>query len=356
MYASSVKAAPKREDQIQFLRFIMFFFVFSFHAGLWGVYHYPDWNGAVSAVSFFFMLSGALCGFYAKEKKCELTVKNIASDVFRKAKKLYGLYFLTTVFSIFGSEIPDLIVSYRFSELKEPVFQLVRNLLMIQSWFPTGTFSYNGVCWYLSTLMFLYTLNLPLTVLLQKLGVMPRHKLISIIGMALCFGLTVIYSYYTDVEEIHFWQYAFPPARIGQYVFGALLGFYIRSIKDKICEGRLTWLFFTVAEIGTLLFWVFSLYHSPLSWTNRLVDWFLPNMLLLGIFLIGKGGLSQLFRKKVFIKLGNMSASCYLTHQIIHFLFVTLSGIAMESRLEYLVCVVFSFLFTVAFSFFYDRA
>lgn len=351
----AARTVKTREDQIQFLRFIMFLFVCFFHTGMWGAFRYPDSNGAVSAVSFFFMLSGTLCGFYARDKQCEFSVKNITADVFRRGRKLYGLYFITTIFAIFWSDLPAMILSGRFSEVKQSLFQLGCHLLMIQSWFPQGYFSYNGISWYLSSLMFLYLLNLPLTALLKKIDSMPKRKWISIGGMVICFGLTTIYSYFSYTENAVFWHYIFPPARIGQYIFGAFLGYYIRSVKDRVYDGRMKLFFFTVTEIGALLFWLVSLYLCPMdSWHLRLVDWFLPNMLLLGIFFIGKGGVSRLFRMKGFVKLGNVSADCYLIHLIVYNLFIALSGVTPVSRLDNLLCVGFPLCFTLLLAFYFN--
>lgn len=353
MADSAVVIDNKREDQIQFLRFVMFLFVFVLHMSMPELY--PVWNAAVSAVSFFFMLSGALCGYYATEKKCRLSVKNFAADTFRKAKKLYGLYFITTVFAVFWSELPVAVAAFDFAGMKHPLIQLGRNLLMIQSWFPDGYFSYNGVCWYLSTLMFLYVLNLPLTVLIQKVNTMPRRGWISAAVMAVCVGLTAVYSYYTNTENVHFWQYIFPPARVGQYVFAAFLGFSVRVLKQKIHDGRATMYVFTAAEIGAVLLWFGSLYFAPMSWHVRLVDWFVPNMLLIGLFMIGKGSISRLFRGKLFVKLGNISADCYLIHQIVIYLFFNLTDVSPQGKIAKVLCMGFCLWFTVAVAYFLDR-
>lgn len=349
----SVVVGNKREDQIQFLRFVMFLFVFILHLSMPEVY--PVWNAAVSAVSFFFMLSGALCGYYAIGKRCELSVKNIAADTFRKARKQYGLYFITTIFTVFWSELPAVMVNFDFVGMKQPLLQLGRNLLMIQSWFSDGYFSYNGVGWYLSTLMFLYLLNLPLTVLLNKVDTMSRRGWISIAIMAACVGLTTIYSYVTNTENVHFWQYIFPPARIGQYVFAAFLGYSIRSLKQKIHGGSPARWVFTAAEIGAALFWFGSLYLTPMSWRIRLVDGFVPNMLLIGVFLIGKGGISQLFRGKLFVKLGNISADCYLIHQIVIYLFFALSNASPQGKIAKVMCMGFCLCFTMAVALYLDK-
>ena len=351
-----VKAAGiyrTREDQMQFLRFGMFLMVFFLHMSMPEIY--PVWNGGVSAVSFFFMLSGALLGFYAVGKRCELSVKNIVSDALRKAGKQYDLYLITMLFAIFWSELPVMVVNFRFGEMKQPLLQLGRNLLMIQSWFSEGYFSYNGVGWYLSTLMFLCLLNLPLTALLRKIDSRPGRVKICVAAMALCIGLTALYSYVTDVEDIHFWQYIFLPARMGQYICSTLLGYCIRLAKNKISEDRKTYWFFTAAEIGALLFWFASLYTSTMSWHVRLVDGFAPNILLIGVFLMGQGGISRLFRWKPLVKLGNLSADCYLLHQIVINLFFTLSGVEAPTVVSKLLCGGFCLGFTLAVAWFLDR-
>ena len=71
---------------------------------------------------------------------------------------------------------------------------------------------------------------------------------------AISFGM-VFYCYVTQSLDMSFWHYQFPPARMGEYFLGMILGFCARPTKARIPEGKLGRAGFTVLEIAVLLFW-----------------------------------------------------------------------------------------------------
>lgn len=305
-----------REEQIQFLRFIAFLNVFLLHIGDFCFFPYPAWNGAVSAVTFFFMLSGALTGYAAYGKEITVNGKRICKHLWKKALKMYPLCFMTTLFYALLSKLPTVLVDCDFQTARSMINQLLRNLLMIQSWFKEGYFSFNGGCWYLSTSMFLFLLNLPVSAWLNWTDKKKYGKWCFAAVIFLSVGITVGYSIVTyPSENVHFWQYVFPPARIGQYCIGMILGYMIRGHKNMLCISKNTKLLFTLLEAAALVFWFCALLLPSESWHNRLVDWILPNCLLIGIFLYGQGWISQLFRMKPLVFWGDISFECYLLHQ-----------------------------------------
>lgn len=272
--------------------------------------------------------------------------------MYHKISKVYGLYFITTVFLIFPSRFLFLISSRQFGESVQLCKAIVKNLLLIQSWFPTGWFNFNGVGWYLSTLLFLYLFNVPITILLQKIDSRHDKNRICIVGIGILFAATLVYSFFTSRTLTYFRQYIFPPARIGQYVSGILLGFWIQSVKSDIQDSRKTRIIFSAAEVFVLLFWFVCLLLSKESWTQNLVDFFWPNLMLLGVFLVGKGWLSMLFRKKLFVRLGDVSFECFLVHQCIIIVLPVLTGVQAEGTWEKLVCILTSLFFTFAVAFY----
>lgn len=324
-----------KQKQLQFLRFFAFLNVFALHIGDWCFINYPTWNGALSAVTFFFMLSGMLTGYSAYGKKVNLNFNSIGRDMWKKIRKMYPLYFLTTMFIAICIGVPTEL-AHRSETLLNTLVQLAKNLLLVQSWFPEGYFSFNGVGWYLSTLVFLYSLNLPMTVILNRIGKKKRSNEAFTCLILVLVLLTVGYSYITYTDQAHFLQYIFPPARIGQYLIAMIVGYIIRSIKEKANYKLKKSLMFSIFEIVALLLWTVTLQLPSETWCSRLVFWILPNTFLIGIFLFGKGILSEIFSKKPLVLLGDISFECYLTHQIIIF---ALNGVNPYTNVDRLICI-----------------
>lgn len=349
----SVRMIAEREDQLQFLRFLAFLNVFALHSGTWGTLSsYPSWNGSVSAVSFFFMLSGMLVGYKAYGKNAEVSIKAIYSDMLRKIRKIYPLHLLTTGITVLYFGTAAALVN-DFSHSSGELIQLAKNLLLIQSWFPEGAFSYNGVSWYLSTLLFLYLLNLPAVAVLHEIEKKKNRKSIICCLIAVFSLATIVYNYVTySYEDVHFWQYIFPLGRIGQYLISICAGYLLRGLKIKCKEPDKYKLFFTAAEMFALVLWVASLYQSTETWYNRQIAWIFPNICLLAVFLMGHGWLSDFFRLKPLVFLGDISFECYLTHHIIILLLVDVNPVTL---LDSPLCIAFTLGYTILLAYFIHK-
>lgn len=343
---SNKNVGSGRQEQLQFIRFLAFANIFMLHANAWNFFRYPDWNGAVSAVSLFFMLSGVLTGYNAFGREQAPTLRAIGRSMWKKVKKLYPLYFLTLFYAALSSGIPRMLVDRDYASLAEPGVQLLKNILLLQSWFPEGYFSYNGVGWFLSSVMFLYLFNLPGAFVLNRLH-RSRHsrKILAgtFTGILL---LTVLYSYLTRNGDLHFLQYIFPPARMGEYFAGMILGFVIRAERENLPGGEKK-LLFTVLEAASILFWFVSLFATGNGWTDRVVLWLLPNLLVLGIFTVGKGKLSELFRCRPLVRLGDISFECFLIHTQLIQLYTTVTGVTGTSGMDCVVSLTLCLTFTV---------
>lgn len=156
-----------REDQLQFLRFWAFFNVFVCHGEQWLFFKYPTSHCSTAAVSFFFMLSGLVTALASFNKDIRLSWREEGKYLWRKVKKIYPLYLFTTLYLFLYTNTESLTALF---DVQRFPGQLVRNLLLVQSWSAEGAFSYNGVGWFLSTLMFLSVFNLPVMFLLNKVN------------------------------------------------------------------------------------------------------------------------------------------------------------------------------------------
>lgn len=210
-----------REEQLQFLRFWAFFNVFVCHGEQWLFFKYPTSHCSTAAVSFFFMLSGLVTALASFNKDIRLSWREEGKYLWRKVKKIYPLYLFTTLYLFLYTNTESLTALF---DVQRFPGQLVRNLLLVQSWSAEGAFSYNGVGWFLSTLTFLSVFSLPVMFLLNKINRRPKGWLLLSGALAGTLFLTAVYCYLTKNLDMDYWQYIFPPARMGEYLGGMLLG------------------------------------------------------------------------------------------------------------------------------------
>lgn len=342
----TIENSRSREDQLQFLRFLAFLNVFITHGEQWLFFPYRATFSALASVSFFFMLSGVVSGYSLVGKNVVPSVGNIMAFLWKKIRKVYPLYFLTTMFAVMFSNIPGLIMQCDFASLRASLIQLSKNLLLIQSWFPKNAHSFNTVGWFLSVLVFHYALTLPLAWLLNKLN-SSKYRLLLLPGLFAAIGVGIVFYCYTiRGDRMSFWHNQFPPARLGEYCLGMIMGFIARQDKKKLPQGKFWRIVFTVLEVAVLLFWYYSLGRPGNYWRHKTVSWLIPNVLVLAVYLAGQGWVSGLFRRKELVYLGDISFECYLLHQLVLMRFaINLSGIDQSVPGN-----VFVFLFSLLFS------
>ena len=314
-------------SQLQFLRFVAFMLIFLFHVDNFHLKFMIGPNGAAWAVCFFFVLSGFITGYSGYGKEVKLSIKEIFKLLFKKIEKFYPLYFSMTIFAIIISKIPVLIGYHDFRGLLPLLLQLLKNLLLIQSWFPKGYFSFCGVGWFLSTIMFLYLFNIPLKSLLNKITKSKYKYVLYIVLFLLGIFITVIYSYAVRNLNQEFYDYVLQISRIGEYIAGMTMGYIVCSLSATIKRTTFTKILFTIFEVLSIVicYYCICVYNSP-AWQWRIVRWLVPAFVLILIYGFGKGYISTLFRKRYFVLLGDISFECFLIHQIVAILYIKLVG------------------------------
>ncbi len=208
-----------------------FIYLLRFIAALWVVIkHYsPVRNVLVDnggeAVSFFFLLSGFIL-VVAYEKLIKENRLSPVDFYVKRIARVYPLY----VFALSLTLAFHFFVQSGFSNLPR---KLPFELLMVQSWFYSGSINY--VAWSISCELFFYILFPLYIVKWQKVSL---RKSISVATLVLLVGVTVSYVIHAsnipflraDLKEGYLYEH--PIFRIPIFFLGNLLGFlYIRNIK-----------------------------------------------------------------------------------------------------------------------------
>lgn len=323
----------KRLNQLQFLRFIAFGFIFLFHAfGSNLEPHFYTTNAAYAMVSFFFLLSGLGSGYSSADRNQKPALKAIGHHLWRKIKKIYPILFVTTIYFVLQSDLPQAINNGDWNVLRESGWSLLKCLLMIQSWWNPYLF-YNGVTWFVSTILFLYLFDLPVRYLLDRIHEKKSEKAI-LAGLTVGFAAVIVLvaTLTRNRADIGYCLYAFPPSRLAEYLLGMCLGRLLYRMNSQSKAGGNS-IAFTILEGVSLCLWVvLFLFPIPVNSYSMQVYWLLPNVLVLIVMGIGRGLFSKLFSMKILKGAGDISMECYLLHQPV--LMTYMAFVQMENTIR----------------------
>ncbi|SCY08241.1 Peptidoglycan/LPS O-acetylase OafA/YrhL, contains acyltransferase and SGNH-hydrolase domains [Lachnospiraceae bacterium XBB2008] len=339
----------RRTDQLQFFRFGAIIWVFNFHALIHNIGDViPDYNRwfsiGLSGVVFFFILSGFISGYYSYEKDVTVTFSGIVSYVKQKLKKLYPLYLVVTLYSIIFSEIPGLVATRSWTSLIYPLRLLIRHLLLMQSWikiFPGEYLTYSEVGWFLSTLLFMLILNVPLRAAATRIR---KLKNSTVIFAAICIAsaaLSILWCYLMRDTYVEFTACTIPISRLGEYVCGMALGYTLYPIVGRLEDNKKNRIVFTILEVIAIIIWLMWGRLGYPEWALRIANWFVPNIILLTIFTPGTGYVSSLLRLKPLKALGDVSFNFYLIHSMVINTYLAATGYdpaVTATKFSYIFC------------------
>lgn len=288
------------------LRFVFALMIFMHHFSMGERVVFPQ--GGVLAVCFFFILSGFVLAYSYQERLAsrEITPK---SFYFGRLSKLYPLHILCFLVAA--------VLIIKTLSWKQLLVAPI-NVALLQSWIPVKGvyFSYNALSWFLSDMLFFYLVFPWLALKMRTIG---WKKLI--VG-----GLVVLSLYFLFVQLIpEAWQHAFfyinPCFRLLDFTLGIVLFkclYELRSL-EYTCKNK--WLA-TFGEVSALA--LLSLFISRADliadvYKMALYYW-LPIAFILFVFVFfnNQGGdLARLFSSRCLVRLGEVSFSFYMIHQLV---------------------------------------
>lgn len=313
--------------QLQSLRFIFIALIFLYHAKVFASFVEWPWmlgRGAAFAVSFFIVLSGFLAGYNCPENP-RVSFRAVGRFMWRKVVRFWPLFALVTLLSATyaNPNFYRLAVSGDTNALMAMVGDLSWNLCLLQAWNQKTVYSYCGVGWFLSMLMFCYLITLPAQWAWKRL--MRRVGLISLaVSIVLIVGLGFAYAYcvyaLNDGQRVAYGQYLaynFPIGRMFEYVAAIGIGLAVKMFDDKVKWSAAC---MSVLEIMAISLAVFSLCRLNLPrWAAQGIFWIVPSVILCVIFSLrsSRGLVSHALSWRPLVALGGISMEFYLVHQFV---------------------------------------
>ena len=296
------------------LRFLFALFVFVSHTGRF-LKHLPGGTEFYNAyfkegylgVSFFFILSGFVMSYSYKERIVNGFVSYKEFMIARFAR-IYPLHFLTLLLS--------LPVSLNFllnAKLLTKTIVFFCHLFLIQAFFPQETFflSFNGPSWSISTEMFFYVL-FPIVFTLFR-----RGRKYFLFAALVVVSMIIYFIVHNNEKLVHSIFYINPTIRLLDFLLGIFLFELYSLIKKK--QNLMKYLGNSWSEIFAVSFFVLIyLFHKDIPQVLRYAAYYwLPMILIILVFSLQGGFLSNALSKKAFVYLGEISFSFYLFHQLL---------------------------------------
>ena len=267
-----------------------------------------------AAVSFFFILSGYILTHAYKERLNDSKQKR--KYFFSRLAKLYPLYLFAFVIDLprgldyFFSQYPS-----NEATIKSVISGLA-HILMLQSWIPRVTASWNPPAWSLSCELFFYIVFIfSVKPMMKSL----RKKTLIIILYFFPIATYIFATYFTIIDTntsiFHtFWR-SFPLLKINEFFIGILLyGLHLQ--EDKFIK--------TIVKNGNIIFWGSIVISFILTTVARpyIPREIFSSALYVPIFslIIITSQNDKVFGKKYFeskalVYLGTISYALYILHQ-----------------------------------------
>ena len=256
-------------------------------------------------VSYFFVLSGFVMMLAYGNKP----VINAKQYYINRFARIYPLHIFSSILFIVVSVLISLnyLDNYHFPTIDI----IIKQLLLIQTWFPLDSLTMNIVAWSISVELFFY---ICFPFLLNNF--IQKYSLIAVSVVIICFWVIsqtymnwFYLSHLVSIYEKFFLMYN-PLLHLNQFCIGLLLGKYLVLNHSKL-KGK-----YDIAIIIAVLLTVAMIYclknffvHNGLIAINFVV--------IISLISINEGLITKVFRTKIFIYLGEISFAIYLLQTVV---------------------------------------
>ncbi|WP_166921714.1 acyltransferase family protein [Flavobacterium poyangense] len=287
-----------RLEQLTFTRFLAAASIFIFHYGGGSVFIENEnlsfiFQNANIGVSYFFILSGFVM-IIAYGKKTSVSFIEYYRSRFAR---IYPLYF----FALF------LVIFVQLIERKFDFFGFLLNILMLQAWIPGKALSFNFPAWSLSVEVLFY-LIFPFVFnrMYKKISLKRLSVYIVLFWVLTQIVTNILYLYFGESNSAHVKDFIFyyPLLHLHQFLVGNLAGlFFIKYLHNR----RRNYDLLILVVVGLVILALKFPLGFNLQSASALL--FVPLIILISL---NAGLITQLFQKRIFVFLGEISFGVYI--------------------------------------------
>ena len=317
--------SSKKINSLTGMRFIAILIIVIYHFEFIKSHIYQNYlYNATLGVDFFFVLSGfglmlSDIGRHGYNEYNVISFKNSIDYAVKHIKKIYYLYMATIIIGIplfvyqtyTSGKAVSTIITWCVLKLSACIF-LVQSL----SGFRWLSHSFNGACWFLSTLFCIYLVS-PFFINILKKICTNKKSIISLL-IILPILSSIIAFIFNQVEKVTFFNdlvYGSPYRRIVYVLFGMVLAILIDKYKSSIKIKNIS--FYEIAVMLISLLW-FLFRTTILSVLPYISIVYIIDMSVVGLIVfflaLNQGKISSILSCDKMVYLGELSMYIFLIH------------------------------------------
>lgn len=254
-------------------------------------------------VGFFFILSGFVLSLNYFEKITTNPKFSFKNFYIARMARIYPLHLIT-----FAIMIPYVIIQQLFGWDKA-----ILNLFLLQSFVPDKAyyFTINNVSWSISTEFFFYLMFPIYVIVLHKFKWL--KYILFLIAVPLLIYFEPLIANNGNLEKGVY--YINPIVRSLDFIIGIILCQFYKSIKNK----EISFVSGTIYEFLAIgIFIAFFVEHEYIQRAFRYgIYYWIPITLIVLVFALQKGAISQILQNKTLVYLGEISFGFYMIHMIV---------------------------------------
>lgn len=302
-----------RFNNLQGLRALGFLFIFLNHC-YWLISKTKPFDFGARGVEIFFVLSGFLIAYHYSDKNLPGSWKDSWAFMIQKLKKFYVLHIITfLVMLVYLSYKFYLAGRIPYGNWSTFTSYAVLNITLLKSWYRPAAFSFNGVSWFLSSIIFMYFLT-PKTIRFFKGRKYSEHVILFVFLLAIKFILDTWGYKIVHAPDFFSW-YLNPAYRFLDFLLGyaSCLVLY----KDKFNSSLYLppQKIISAIQLITLLIYLFACYFFNRLWLPA--PFILLTLLLIYTCTIKNGIINYFLGNPLVVHLGNISFELFLIHKVV---------------------------------------
>lgn len=306
-------------DSLNGLRVLLCLMVFVFHVNSQVDAQVVFFRGfGALPVAYFFILSGFVHMYTFNDS---MTNDQYKKKTISRIIKNYPIHWLC-LFLMIPLKLSGLALNL------ESIFRLLVNFLLLQSWIPNQDIAldFNGVSWFLSDMIFMIALTVPLCKFVNKIS--DKRKLflsIVIIQVIEIILSSLIRIYANGNKNITSIVYFSPLIRILDYLSGIVAAKIFR-ISQKEYKHK------TLIQVCCLLYIILAtgLYtYLPESFARAGTLYLIPGTFTIWVLASQHGLVSKFFERKTMVNLSKGTMQFFMVHQVVN---INIKAILLHTR------------------------